>query len=148
MDLCRGRSLKYVTKDKASCKACGIVFCPRCGNQPHRGACPRDESYSQWVSMTERAGQEGVQPCPRCHHHIEKRGAMSPPFSRTCGVSRTEALACSGVSCKRLRYRLVNTSKSAPGLGTYFRAREAIRGIRSEYPTHHGCLGESEVTWG
>lgn len=60
---------------RARCKECHGVFCSRCGALPHRGPCARDESYEAWRNTAgERDDGEGVQECPRCHHHIEKRG--------------------------------------------------------------------------
>lgn len=64
------------TKRTAKCGKCERKFCPRCGEAPHRGSCPRDQTYVEWVKSTERREDEdGVQECPKCHHHIEKRGA-------------------------------------------------------------------------
>lgn len=58
------------------CQNCNEAFCSRCGGKPHPGRCQRDAMYSQWAEQAgEHSGSDGVQECPRCHHHIEKRGA-------------------------------------------------------------------------
>lgn len=80
VDLRKSHRLKLMGKRGATCGSCGAVFCPQCGSLPHWGTCPRDASYTKWISMIERTHEKGVQPCPRCHHHIEKRGEFMGPF--------------------------------------------------------------------
>lgn len=65
-----------LSEKKVRCGECMETFCYRCGGQPHRGSCVREPAYQEWA---ERVGEDsdGVQECPRCHHHIEKRGKHS-----------------------------------------------------------------------
>lgn len=70
-----GRRKAFGSKRSAKCGTCEMKFCQLCGELPHRGSCPRDESYTEWVNNEElRDDKDGVQPCLKCHHHIEKRG--------------------------------------------------------------------------